>query len=81
MPGIPTVPVWPGLVAQGAVKVAPKIKRAIRIAGYTGGAALFLYGALRVRGLIRKITKAQKAKKQEKQVSEMYAEFKKQKQR
>ena len=71
---IPTIPVVPLVLGKktvektiGAFKVA---KRAAKILKYGVPSVAFLYGTLKVRGL-----------KQQKQVAEMYAEFKKQKAR
>ena len=79
---IHAAPAVPGLImGHGLARGASKIKRAIHIAGYTGLAAAFLYGAVKVRGLVRNRKKAKEEKQQREQVAEMYAEFKKQKSR
>jgi hypothetical protein len=82
---IPTIPVVPLVLGKktvektiGAFKVA---KRAAKILKYGVPSVAFLYGTLKVRGLIRKLQKNKKEKQQQKQLAEMYAEFKKQKAR
>lgn len=80
--GIPTGPVVPMAVGKkagiGAIAIA---RRAAKVLKYGTPAVVFLYGAIKVRGLIRKSKKRKMEKQQQKHVAEMYAEFKKQKQR
>ena len=58
-----------------------RIKRFTKIAKYGTLAGVFIYGAVKVHRLIKKIKTKKADTNQRKQIEEMYADFKKQKSR
>ena len=65
-------PIWPAVVAQKAVKTTRFVLKPILIAG------AFLFGALKIRGLVVKSKKKKAEKQQQAQIAGMYGAYKKQ---